>query len=92
MNSTITEKPVYLLVHMASVPPFTESSVCFASQAALNIIVEKKGPEAKRRMALLLVEYEVSPLITPLYESVFEPYALELRTKGGTRWHRKRKN
>jgi hypothetical protein len=86
MNSTITEKSkvVHLLVHVTSTAPYTDSSVCYASQAALNVIVRNKGNEAKRRMSELLASCQGNPLIAALCGYIFEPYAIELLEKGGT--------
>ena len=86
MNSTITEKSsvVHALVHITSTSPFKQSSVCFASQTALDIIVEKKGRAAKLRMADLLDSCEGNPLTAALCGYIFEPYTLELLEKGGT--------
>jgi hypothetical protein len=85
MNSTITEKSkvVHLLVHVTSTPPYTNSSVCYASQTALNIIVRHKGNEAKSRMSELLASCQGNPLIATLCGYIFEPYAIELLEKGG---------
>ena len=51
-DSTITEKSkvVHSLVHITSEHPFTTSSVCYASKAALDIIIRTKGVEAKKKM------------------------------------------
>jgi hypothetical protein len=86
MNSTSTEKSkvVHLLVHVASTAPYTDSSVCYASQAALNVIVRNKGNEAKRRMSEILASCQGNPLIAALCGYIFEPYAIELLEKGGT--------
>ncbi|EGF76439.1 hypothetical protein BATDEDRAFT_28349 [Batrachochytrium dendrobatidis JAM81] len=75
LNSTITDKSqvVHSLVHMTSVDPFTESSVAFASQTALDIIVQIKGTEAKRKMAELLASCEGNPLTAALCGYIFEP-------------------
>mmetsp|Transcript_15183 Transcript_15183/g.28542 ORF Transcript_15183/g.28542 Transcript_15183/m.28542 type:complete len:446 (-) Transcript_15183:368-1705(-) len=37
------ERVIHSLIHMTSSPPFTEHSVCYASQTVMRIIVEKKG-------------------------------------------------
>ncbi|EGF76149.1 hypothetical protein BATDEDRAFT_92995 [Batrachochytrium dendrobatidis JAM81] len=58
---------------MTSVDPFTEPSVTFASQTALDIIVQIKGTEAKRKMAELLASCEGSPLTAALCGYIFEP-------------------
>ena len=86
MNSTITEKSkvIHLLVHITSTPPYTNSSVCYASQTALNIIVRRKGKEARLRMSELLDSGRGNPLIAALCGYIFEPYAIELLEKGGT--------
>jgi hypothetical protein len=85
VNSSITETSsfVHALVHITSTSPFTESGVCFASQAALDIIVQKKGADAKLRMEALLASCEGNPLTASLCGYIFEPYALELLAKGG---------
>jgi hypothetical protein len=83
INSTITEV-VHLLVHVTSSPPYTNSSVCYASQTALNIIVRQKGNEAKHRMSELLASCQGNPLTAALCGYIFEPYAIELLEKGGT--------
>ena len=86
LNSTITEKSkvVHSLVHVTSTPPYTKSSVCYASQTALDIIVRHKGKEARSRMRELLESCQGNPLIAALCGYIFEPYAIELLEKGGT--------
>jgi hypothetical protein len=90
LDSIITDKSkvVHSLVHMTSAPftelPFTEPSVIFASETALEIIVQNKGTEAKRKMVDLLESCEGNPLTAALCGYIFEPYALELLEKGGT--------
>ena len=86
VNSTITEKSsaVHALVHVTSTSPFTESSVCYASQAALDIIVKNKGFEAERRLEELLGWYDGNPLTAALCGYIFETYTLELLENGGT--------
>ena len=86
INSTITEKSkvVHLSVHVTSRPPYTKSSVCYASQTALKIIVRHKGDEAKRRMSDLFASCQGNPLIAALCGYTFEPNAIALLEKGGT--------
>jgi hypothetical protein len=86
MNSTITEKSkvVHLLVHVTSTAPYTDSSVRYASKAALDVIVRNKGNEAKLRMRELLAACQGNPLIAALCGYIFEPYAIELLEKGGS--------
>jgi hypothetical protein len=86
LNSTITEKSkvVHSLVLITSAPPFTSSSVCYASPTALNIIVQHRGDEARRRMRDLLNSCEGNPLTAALCGYIFEPYAIELLERGGT--------
>ena len=85
LNSTITEKMkvIHTLVHITSVSPFTESSVRYASQTALDIIVRNKMTETKRKMRELLESSEGNPLAAALCGYIFEPYVLELLEKGG---------
>ena len=85
LDSTITDKSkvVHSLVHMTSEHPFTESSVKFASQAALDIIVEYKGTEAKRKMSELLASCAGNPLTAALCGYIFEPHAIDMLQKGG---------
>ena len=86
INSSITEKSkvVHLLVHVTSTPPYTKSSVCYASQTALKIIVRHKADEAKRRMSDLFASCQGNPLIAALCGYTFEPNAIALLEKGGT--------
>ena len=86
MNSRITEKSkfVHHLVHITSIAPYTDSSVCYASQTALNMIVRNKGNDAKLRMSELLASCQGNPLIAALCGYIFEPYAIKLLEKGGT--------
>ena len=86
LNSTITDKSkvVHLLVHIISDPPFTKSSVRYASEAALNIIVAEKGTKAKHKMSELLESCQGNPLSSALCGYIFEPYAIELLEKGGS--------
>jgi hypothetical protein len=85
MNSTITakSKAVHLLVHIISTSPYTNSSVCYASHTALDIIVRQKRNEAKRRMGEILQSGQGNPLVASLCEYVFDPYAIELLEQGG---------
>ncbi|RKP15771.1 hypothetical protein ROZALSC1DRAFT_18371, partial [Rozella allomycis CSF55] len=83
INSTIPNA-VHSLVHVTSTHPYTESSVCYASQKALDIIVRKKGEEARGRMRELLGSCQGNPLTAALCGYIFEPYAIELLEKGGT--------
>jgi hypothetical protein len=85
MDSAITDKSkvIHSLVHMTSDPPFTNSSVCYASPTALNIIVKYRGDEAKCRMRTLLSACNRNPLTAALCGYVFEQYAIELLEKGG---------
>ena len=84
LDSIISDKSkvVHSLVHMTSALPFTESSVTFASQAALDIIVEIKGKEAKRQMVELLASCEWNPLTAALCGYIFERYAIEMLENG----------
>lgn len=86
LNSTNTDesKAVHSLVHVTSALPFTDSSVTYASQTALDFIVANKGVEAKRKMAELLASCEGNPLTAALCGYIFEPYALDLLERGGT--------
>jgi hypothetical protein len=86
MDSAITEKSwiIHSLIHVTSPPPFTNSSVCYASTTALAIIVQSKGKEAKLRMRELLESCQGNPLVGALCGYIFEPYAIELLEKGGT--------
>ena len=86
INSMITEKSkvVHLLVHVTSTAPYTDSSVCYASQTALNLIVRHNGIEAKRRMHELLASCQGNPLIAALCGYIFEQYAIEMLEKGGS--------
>jgi hypothetical protein len=86
MNSTITEKSkaVHSLVHITSAHPFRKSSVCYASQTALDVIVREKGEDVKVKMYALVPTCEGNPLIASLCGRIFEQYAIELLEKGGT--------
>lgn len=86
LHSTIPEKSrvVHSLIHITSISPFTESSVCYASQAAFDIICRKYGNDAKPKMKSLLPECEGNPLIAALCGYVFERHALECLEKGGS--------
>jgi len=86
LNSTITEKSkiVHLLVHVTSTAPYTDSSVCYASKTALDIIVRSKRIEAKRKMSELLDSCQGNPLTAALCGYIFESHAIELLEKGGT--------
>jgi hypothetical protein len=82
---TITDKSkiAHSLVHITSTAPFTESSVCFASQTALNVIVRKEGANVTRKMRSLLDSCAGNPLTSALCGYIYESYALELLEKGG---------
>lgn len=68
INSTITEKSkvIHSLIHMTSESPYTNSSVCYASPTARNIIARLKGNEAKHIMRELLASCEGNPLSAAL--------------------------
>jgi hypothetical protein len=85
MDSTITDqsKVIHSLVHMTSEPPFTNSSVCYASQTALNIIFRQNTIESKRKMKELLASCDGNPLTAALCGYIFEQYAIELLERGG---------
>ncbi|KAI3648581.1 hypothetical protein MP228_006435 [Amoeboaphelidium protococcarum] len=85
LDCTIRKKSetMYILVHITSTAPYTSSSVCYASQTALDIIVRHMGIEAKRRMCCLIASCEWNPLTSALCGYIFEPYAIELLEKGG---------
>jgi hypothetical protein len=85
IDSAITDKSkvIHSLVHITSAPPFETSSVCYASQAALNIIVQHKEQKARLRMRDLLASCEGNPLTAALCGYIFEQYAIELLEKGG---------
>ena len=72
------------LLHITSAHPYTEPSVCFASETALHIIALSKGKQAKVKMMDFLEFAEGNPLIAALYGYVFESYAIERLEKGGT--------
>ena len=86
LNSTITgmSKGVHSLVHVTSTSPFTDSSVAYASQTALDIIIANKGFEARRRMRDLLQSSEGNPLTEALCGYIFESYAMDLLERGST--------
>jgi hypothetical protein len=86
LDSTISEKSnvIHSLIHITSMSPYTESSVCYASKTALSIIVKSKGLEAKRKMRDLLEASEGNPLTASLCGYIFEAYAIELLEKGGS--------
>jgi len=52
LDSSITEhsRVIHSLVHITSTVPFTECSVCYASQKAVEIIAEKLEKETKRNL------------------------------------------
>jgi hypothetical protein len=85
LHSTITEKSniIHSLIHIKSERPFMRSSVCYASQAALDMIVRRKGNEARLRMNDLLASCQGNPLTAALCGYIFEPYAIQLLEKGG---------
>jgi hypothetical protein len=86
MGSAITEqsKIIHSLIHVTTAPPYTKSSVAYASQTVLNTIVRFKGQEARHKMRSLLESCQGNPLIATLCGYVFEPYAIELLEKGGS--------
>jgi hypothetical protein len=69
LDSELSEKSkkiIHSLIHMTSCPPFTEPSVCYASQAAMSIIVRNKGLGDKCKMRDLLESCEGNPLTASL--------------------------
>jgi len=92
IDSTITEKSkiVHSLVHITSASPeFTQSSVCFASEAVLDILVEMKSDMDIGMMRGLLGSCEGNPLTAALCGYIFEPYAIQMLEKGGKFTYRK---
>ena len=91
LHSTITKKSnvVHRLVHIRSEPPFSESCVCYASAVALDMIIRKKGTDAKKKMRELLEACEGNPLIAAFCGHIFEAHAIEQLEKGGSFRHRK---
>ncbi|KAI8894625.1 hypothetical protein BC833DRAFT_651928 [Globomyces pollinis-pini] len=85
LDSTITDKAkaVHSLVHITSTHPFTKSSVSYASETALDIIVANKGIDAKQKILELLESSAGNPLTASLCGYIFEPFAIELLEKGG---------
>jgi hypothetical protein len=85
-NSEISEKSnvIHCLIHMNSTAPFTDYSVSYASETALNIIAEAKLDEAKKKMRGLLESCEREPLTSTLLGYIFERYAIEKLAEGGT--------
>ena len=85
MDASITEKSkvIHSLVHMTSEPPFTNSSVRYASKTALNIIFRQKTIESKRKMKGLIASCDGNPLTAALCGYIFEQYAIELLERGG---------
>lgn len=86
INSTITEKSkvIHSLVQVTWAPPFTNSSVRYASPTALNIIVRQKGIETMLGMRHLLASCDGNPLIAALCGHIFELCTIDLLEKGGT--------
>jgi hypothetical protein len=74
---------IHFLIHVDSVVPYRESSVKYATDAALTIIARHKMGEARSRMNWLLEAFERNPLVTSLSRYVFEEYAIEMLEKGG---------
>jgi hypothetical protein len=85
MSITNTNKSnaIHCLIHIHSEDPYTESSVCYASETALEIIVQKKRIEAKRKFRSLLAAPEWNPLPAALCEYIFESHAIDVLQKGG---------
>ena len=81
---TDTSKAVHSLVHITSDPPFTKSSVDYASPTALDIMVEVKQTEARHQMRMLLDACEGNRVASALCGYIFEAYAIELLERGGT--------
>jgi len=74
---------VHSLVHIISGPPFAESSVTFASETAMDIIVRNNRIVCKRKIEELLQFCQGNPLTGALCGYIFESYAIELLEKGG---------
>jgi hypothetical protein len=55
LNSTIDNNAVQFLIHITSVAPFTRPRIVYASDAVSEVIAERKGEEAKSRMAEFLI-------------------------------------
>jgi hypothetical protein len=58
--------------------------VRYASPTALNIIVQYRGVEAKRRMRALLASCDGNSLTAALCGYMFETNVIELLERGGT--------
>jgi len=86
LNSTITEKVnvVHSLIHVTSSSPYTECSVLYASETAVDLIVRNKGAEVKRKMVDFLQSSDGNPLTAALCGYIFEAVVLDLLEKGGS--------
>ncbi len=68
---------------MTSIPPYTESSMDFASPTAENIIIQYKTGAAKHKMQELLASVNGNPVAAAVCGYIFERYAIEVLEKGG---------
>ena len=75
---------VHSLIHIISVAPYTEHSVCYASRVALSIIAEENSSFAWKKMQQILSSWESNPLFSTLCGYIFEKHAIETLEKGGT--------
>ena len=83
LHFTITEKSVHRLVHMTSSYPYTQSSGCFSSEAALRILVRTKWEDALRTMKSLVYDCKYKPLTCAFCGYFYGPFVIELLEKGG---------
>jgi hypothetical protein len=86
LNSIISgkSKVIHHLIHVTSHYPYSQSSVCYASTAAIEIIVKKKLMHVKRDLESFLRCYESELLYSSICGHIFELHVAKILGKGGT--------
>jgi hypothetical protein len=86
INAEVTTKSeiVHRLIHIISSPPYTESSICFASATAIEVVVQEKLQLDKNSMKSFLCACEGSKLYSSITGYLFEHHVMEVLQQGGT--------
>ena len=82
-------KVIHHLLHLNSTVPYDESSVIFASDKALDLIVSAKMGFFKRNADGLLSACEANPLAAQIRGCLYERYAINALENGGNFTYRR---
>lgn len=77
------------LVHLHSEPPYTSTSVQFASKAIMDMLAREKVLISKEKIETVLSSLTDNPLSASLGGHIFQHHAIEMLSKGGEFKYRK---